>query len=198
MATGMFVKTISEKEATGAIGEIYRKEKAAMGAVMEATECWSARPDLLPIWEDFFNGVKGGFTLSPRDWRLITFIAAKHVPSTYCAQVYGQRLLEDLGSKAAVVAVLRDYCTAGLSDRDVAMLRFAEMVATDASKTTQADIDRLRAAGFSDPQVCDIALCAALRCLLSRFIDAMGAHPEKQFLDADVQFRRALTVGKPV
>ena len=194
----MFVRTISESEATGAVAEIYRAEKAEMGVVMAATECWTARPDLLPAWPDFFNRVRAGFTLSGRDWRLITIIAAKRVPSTYCAHVYGRRLLDDLGSKAAVVAVLNDYRNAGLSDREVEMLRFANLVATNASKTTKADIDRLRAAGFSDPQISDIALCAALRCLLSRFVDAMGASPEAQFLDPDEDFRRALTVGKPV
>jgi uncharacterized peroxidase-related enzyme len=192
----MFVKTIAPDEAEGRIAESYESDKAEFGFVMAATACWTARPDLLPLFEDFTGKVKAGFSLSPRDWRLITFIAAKHVPSTYCAQVYGQRLLQDLGSKDAVLAVLRDYRSAGLDDRDIAMLAFAETVVKDASKVTQAHIDRLRAVGFTDVQICDIALCAALRCFMSRFFDAMGAGPEKHFLDPDDAFRKALTVGK--
>jgi uncharacterized peroxidase-related enzyme len=192
----VFLKTIAEADATGPIAEIYAQEKAKFGFVMAATTCWTARPDLLPVFEDFFNKVKAGFTLSPRDWRLITFVAAKHVPSTYCAQVYGKQLRADLGSADAVLAVLRDYRAAGLSDRDVAMLAFAETVVTNASRVTQADIDRLHGAGFTDPQICDIALCASLRCFMSRFYDATGAGPEPYFLDADETVRTALTVGR--
>jgi SAM-dependent methyltransferase len=55
---------------------------------------------------------------------------------------------------------------------------------------------RLRAAGFTDRQICDIALCAALRCFMSRFFDAVGASPEPPFFDRDEAFRTALTVGK--
>ncbi len=147
--------------------------------------------DLLPAFEDFFGKVKVGFTLSPHDWRLIPFIAARHVPSTCCAHVYGGLLRADLGSADAVLAVLRDYRTAGLTDRDVAMLAFAETVVANASAVT-----RLRAAGLTDPQISDIALCASLRCFMSRFFDATGAGPESFFLDADERVRTALTVGK--
>jgi uncharacterized peroxidase-related enzyme len=192
----MFLKTIAEADATGRIAEIYAQEKAKFGFVMAATACWTARPDLLSAFEDFFDKVKAGFTLSQRDWRLITFIAAKHVPSTYCAHVYGRQLRADLGSVDAVLAVLLDYRAAGLNDRDVAMLAFAETVVTNASSVTPEHIDRLRAAGFSDPQICDIALCASLRCFMSRFFDAMGAGPEDFFLDPDETVRTALTVGR--
>jgi uncharacterized peroxidase-related enzyme len=192
----MFLKTIAEADATGRIAEIYAQEKAKFGFVMAATACWTARPGLLPVFEDFFDRVKAGFTLGPRDWRLITFIAAKHVPSTYCAHVYGRQLRADLGSADAVLAVLRDYRAAGLSGRDVAMLAFAEVVVTNASSVTPQHIDRLRDVGFTDPQICDIALCASLRCFMSRFYDATGAGPEDFFLDADETVRTALTVGR--
>jgi alkylhydroperoxidase family enzyme len=105
-------------------------------------------------------------------------------------------LRDDLGSMEAVLAVLSDYRTAGLPERDVAMLSFAETVAVDASAITPAHIERLRAAGFRDPQICDIALCASLRCFMSRFFDATGAGPEAFFLDADETVRKALTVGR--
>jgi uncharacterized peroxidase-related enzyme len=194
----MFLKAIAEHEASGPIAVIYAHEKEKFGFVMEATSCMTARADLLPLWEDFYGKIKAGFSLSPRDWRLITFIAAKHVPSTYCATVYGKQLLQDLGGRPAVLALLHDYREAGLSARDVAMLEFAETVARHASKVTQATIDKLRGVGFSDPQISDIALCASLRCFMSRFYDAMGAGPEAAFLDEDPNFRAELAVGRPL
>jgi uncharacterized peroxidase-related enzyme len=194
----MFLKTIGEEDATGQIAELYRAQKAQNGFVMSAMQCWTARPDLLAIYHEFSDKIRAGFSLSPRDWRLITLIAAKHVPSTYCSHVYGRQLIADFGSKDAVLAVQRDFRSADLTPRDVEMLSYAETISRDASSVTQENIDRLRSVGFTDVQICDIALCAAFRCFVARFFDATGAGPEPAFVDTDGDFRRAMTVGKAI
>jgi uncharacterized peroxidase-related enzyme len=194
----MFLKTIGEAEATGRVAEIFQAQRAQNGFVMSAIQCWTARPDLLPIYQEFSDKIRAGFSLTPRDWRLITLIAAKHVPSTYCSHVYSRQLLADFGSKDAVLAVQRDFRSAGLSARDTEMLAYAEQISRDASRVTREQIERLRSVGFTDTQICDIALCAAFRCFVARFFDATGAGPEPAFLDADAQFRNAMTVGRPI
>ena len=192
----MFLKTIAESEATGQIAEIYARQKAQMGFVMETAKCMTTRPDLLPLYMEFMLKIRGGSSVGERGWKLITFIAAKHVPSTYCSMVYGKQLVEVLGSKEKVMAVQRDFRNAGLAQKDVAMLEYAEKIAIDASKIGQADIDKVRAAGFTDHEICDIALCAAFRCFISRFFDATGAGVEPVCIDEDAAFRKAMTVGK--
>jgi uncharacterized peroxidase-related enzyme len=194
----MFLKTIVEGEATGRVAELYKEQKTQNGFVMAAMRCWTARPDLLPIYQDFSDKIRAGFSLTPREWRLITLIAAKYVPSTYCSLVYGKQLITDLGSKEAVLRVQRDFRSADLSEKDVEMLSYTEIIIKDASKVTHEHIDRLRSVGFTDVQICDIALCAAFRSFVSRFFDATGAGPEPTFVDADPQFRCAMSVGKPI
>lgn len=191
----MFLETIREEDATGRVAESYAADRAQLGFVMSATSCWTARPDLLPAWEAFYAQVKANFSLSTRDWRLITFIAAKQVPSTYCSMVYGRMLVDELGSREKVLAVQADFRTAGLGERDTAMLAYAEAVARDASRITPQGIDALRAVGFRDVQIADIALCASLRCFMARFFDATGAGPEAAFIDPD-GFATALAVGR--
>jgi uncharacterized peroxidase-related enzyme len=191
----MFLETIREEDATGKVADSYAADRARLGFVMSATACWTARPYLLPAWEAFYAQVKANFSLSPRDWRLITFIAAKQVPSTYCSMVYGKMLLDDLGSRDKVLAVQADFRSAGLGERDTAMLSYADAVARDASRITQQDIGALRAVGFRDVQIADIALCASLRCFMARFFDATGAGPEAAFIDPD-GFATALAVGR--
>jgi uncharacterized peroxidase-related enzyme len=192
----MFLQTIEEEQATGRVAEIYERQKAQLGLVMDAAKCFTARPDLLPIYTDFSDRIRAGFSLGLREWRLITLIAAKHIPSTYCSHVYSKQLIDDLGSKEAVIAVQRNFRTAGLSARDVEMLAYAETITQDASRITQADIDRLRAVGYSDREICDIALCAAFRCFVSRFFDATGAGTEAVFIDDDTEFRASMSVGR--
>jgi uncharacterized peroxidase-related enzyme len=194
----VFLKTIEENEARGRVADIYDDERRGLGIVMEASKCWTARPDMLPVISDMFAGLKRGFTLLMRDWRLITLVAAVEVPSTYCVTVYGHNLMKELGSKELVLAIVRDFRTAGLPARDVAMLDYAQKVATRAHLVVQRDIDALRAHGFSDPQIADIAMCAALRCFVARYFEAVGAGPEAKFIDEDPGARATLTVGRPL
>ncbi len=194
----MYLKTVSPKEATGEVAELYRPSLESLGFVMEADTSWTTVPGLFPMVEHLLQTSRRNFTLGLRNWRLITLIAAKVIPSTYCSHVYARLLVDDLGSKQEVLAIQRDYRNAGLSPKDVAMLAYAEQVARDASKITAKDIEALRAVGFNDVEIAEIAYCAAFRCFLSRYFDAVGATPEPMFFDDDPEFRAAMTVGKPL
>lgn len=194
----MFLHTISDEAATGRVAEIFQAQKAQLGFVMAAARCLTTRADLLPAYTDFVNTMRDGFSLGQRGWKLITLIAAREVKSTYCSHVYGKQLIAELGSKEAVLLVQRDFRDAGLPAREVAMLEYAQKVARDASQVTEQDIARLRLADFTDVEISDIALCAAFRCFIARYFDAIGAGPEAAFIDADEGFRTAMTVGKPL
>jgi uncharacterized peroxidase-related enzyme len=150
----------------------------------------------VPLVQHFIDEARGKFSLGLRAWRLITLVAAKEIASTYCSYVYGKHLTSDFGSKEAVLAIQRDFRSAGLPEKEVAMLAYAQQVARDASKVSRQDIDVLRRQGFTDLEISDIALCASFRCFLSRFYDAVGASPEPRFFDDDPTLREALTVGR--
>ena len=192
----MYLKTVSDAEAEGEIAQIYADERAAMGMVMNATRCWSARPDMLAPVEHLLHQMRDRFSLGLVNFRLITLIAARHVPSSYCSHVYFRTLSKALG-RDKVLAIHRDFRNAGLTAAEVAMLAYAEQIAIDASKITEADIDALRAVGFSDLNIADIALAASYRSFMSRYFDAVGATVEPSFLDDDPDVRAELAVGKP-
>ncbi len=191
----MYLRTISDDEATGEVAELFAAERATMGTVMEATRCWSARPDMLLPIERLLHQMRNDFSLGLLNFRLITFIAAKHVPSSYCSHVYFRSLSGMIG-RDQVLAIHRDYRNAGLTEQQVEMLAYAEQITRDASKITEADIQRLRAVGFTDLNIADIALAASYRNFMSRYFDAVGATAEAGFLDEDPEVRAELAVGK--
>lgn len=191
----MYIKTVSPSEATGQMAEIYAAEIASMGRVMEATQCWSARPDMLVPVENLLHQMRDKFSLGLLNFRLITFICARHVPSSYCSHVYFKTLSGMIGRDQAL-AVHRDYRAAGLSEQQVEMLAYAEQITRDASRIDQGHIDRLRAVGLTDLNIADIALAASFRNFMSRYFDAVGATAEADFLDADADVRDQLSVGK--
>ena len=191
----MFIKTIEPDEATGEIADLYKAEIASMGKVMQATQCWSARPDMILPVERLLHQLRDNFSLGLVNFRLITFVAAKYVPSSYCSHVYFKSLSGAIGREQAL-AVQADYRNAGLSEQQVAMLAYAEQITRDASQIGQADIERLRTVGFSDLNIADIALAASYRNFMSRYFDAVGATVEPEFLDADPVVRAQMSVGK--
>jgi uncharacterized peroxidase-related enzyme len=191
----MYLNTVSDAEAEGEIAQIYADERAAMGRVMNATRCWSARPDMLAPVEHLLHQLRDGFSLGLVNFRLITLIVAKHVPSSYCSHVYFRTLSKALG-RDTVLAIHRDFRNAGLNPAEVAMLAYAEQIAIDASRITEADIIALRATGLTDLNIADIALAASYRCFMSRYFDAIGATVEPDFLDDDPDVRAEMAVGK--
>ncbi|QOG05715.1 alkylhydroperoxidase [Aureimonas sp. OT7] len=190
----MFVRTIEPEDASGDVASIYAGEIATIGRVMQATQCWSARPDILAPVEHLLHLMRDNFSLGLINFRLITLIAAKHVPSSYCSHVYFRSLSGMIG-RDQTLAVWRDYRNAGLTDQQVAMLAYSEQITMDASLITQDDIDALRTVGFTDLNIADIALVASFRNFLSRYFDAVGAEVEPEFLDDDINVRKKLTVG---
>jgi uncharacterized peroxidase-related enzyme len=191
----MYIKTLEPEEASGEIAALYQGEIASRGAVMQATQCWSARPDVMMPIENLLDQIRDGFSLGLLNFRLITFVAARFVPSSYCAHVYFRSLSGMIGREQAL-AVHRDYRNAGLSAQQVGMLDYAAQISRDASKITAADIQALRELGLSDLNIADIALAASFRNFMSRYFDAVGATVEPEFLDADPEVRTELAVGR--
>ncbi|MGN7291764.1 carboxymuconolactone decarboxylase family protein [Rhizobium sp. SAFR-030] len=191
----MFIRTVEPGEADGEIAALYNAEIQSTGRVMQATQCWSARSDILVPVENLLHQIRDGFSLGLLNFRLITFVVARHVPSSYCSHVYFRSLSGMLGREQAL-AIRSDYRNAGLSDQQVEMLAYAEQITRDASRITQADIERLRDVGLSDLNIADIALAASFRSFMSRYFDAVGATVEAEFLDDDPAVRELIAVGR--
>lgn len=77
------------------------------------------------------------------------------------------------------------------------MLAFAERMTLDAASMTEADVEQLRAVGFSDHDILSIALLAAYRNFIVRIADALGCELREELLGEDARIRAALTTGKP-
>jgi uncharacterized peroxidase-related enzyme len=191
----MYIKTIEPDEATGDLANLYDAEIKSMGRVMQATQCWSARPDVILPIESLLHQIRDGFSLGLLNFRLITFVAAQHIPSSYCTHVYF-RILSGMMGREQALAVRRDYRNAGLSAQQIEMLAYAEQITRDASRITEADIGRLRDVGFTDVNIADIALAASFRNFMSRYFDAVGATIEPDFLDQDPAIREEMSVGR--
>jgi alkylhydroperoxidase family enzyme len=75
-----------------------------------------------------------------------------------------------------VDAVLEDYRTAPIDDRDKALFAFIEKMNEQSNAVRREDIDRLTAAGWSQEAIYDAITVCALFKFYNAWIDATGVH----------------------
>jgi hypothetical protein len=109
---------------------------------------------------------------------------------------HGKILAEEHLSPTVVGDLAVDPHAAELDEVDVAVVDFAGKVVDDATSVIPSDIARLRELGLSDVEIFDIALAAAVRCFVSKTIDALCVTPDAVFGELDPDLRRKLTVGR--
>jgi len=79
-----------------------------------------------------------------------------------------------LGSRSLVTAVLRDYRTAPISDREKALFAFIEKVNKESSRLRMGDVEEVKAAGWSEEALYDAITVCALFNFYNKWIDATG------------------------
>ncbi len=67
-----------------------------------------------------------------------------------------------------------DLDAAALSEAERGLLRFVEVVTRHAYKVSDEDVEKLRALGWSDPQVAECVYITALFAFFNRVADAFG------------------------
>jgi hypothetical protein len=99
---------------------------------------------------------------------------------------------------AAEYPLIQAATSAALTDAEAALVEFARAVARNASAVTAKDVAALRAHGFDDAEIFDIAAAAAGRAFFTKVIEALGveADPPLRTLGADIE--QTLAVGRPV
>ena len=79
-----------------------------------------------------------------------------------------------LGNRPLVTAVLQDYRTAPISDREKALFAFIEKVNRDSSRIRKEDVAVVKAAGWSEEALYDAISVCALFNFYNTWIDATG------------------------
>lgn len=85
-----------------------------------------------------------------------------------------------------------DLASAPLDDRDRAMLEYVRKLSLEPGRVEREDVEALRAAGFSDAAIGDIAIHAALFAFMNRIVDGLGGALEGDMVP------RARRLGLPL
>lgn len=130
-------------------------------------------------YHDALMEKEGGLSKAEREMIVVATSGANRCQ--YCVVAHGAILRIRAKNPLIADQVAVNYRKADLTARERAMLDFAMQVALDSGSVGEADFQRVRAAGFSDDEVWDIAAIAAFFALSNRLANVSSMRPNDEF-----------------
>ncbi len=187
----MIIETPDPQTATGYVAEVYGSDLTDDGFVFSHTRAMAVNPEALQAFETLVHAIVP--SIGVRTYELVTLAAAAALQSPHCLLAHGRKALRAGAlDEDTLVQVARDFEDAGLSPADVAVMRYAQRLSTDAASMTDDDTQNLRDAGFDDRQIVDITLAAAARNYFSRALEALAVPVEDELAGLSPRIRDAL------
>jgi alkylhydroperoxidase family enzyme len=174
---------------------VYDRQTRAFGYLPNYAPLFSHRPEVIDLWAELQRGLQRHVT--PRLFELVTFAAALALKSSYCSLAHGSKLREFLCDAEIKSLAGGDY-EAVVPEREAAAMRYGAQVAADATGVTKPQIERMRAAGYTDAEIFDVAGIAAGRAFFSKLVEGLGAQPDCAYLALPESIRGALQVGRAI
>jgi len=190
-----FINTIPDENIGAEVRAMYDRQQSFWGFIPNYARVFCHRPEIMGLWAQLQVGIKRH--MDKRRFELITFAASHTLRSTLCSLAHGKALTAFF-SMEDIQAMARGASPASLSDAEAAMMAFSRKVARGAYLVTRADVDDLKKHGFTDGEVFDIAAAVAARAFWTGVIESLGVEPEPPFLEMEDEFRKTLTVGRPI
>jgi hypothetical protein len=110
---------------------------------------------------------------------------------------HGALLRKNFFSAPELVAIVKDFCNAGLAPDEVAVMSFAQKISTQAHEIDETDIEELRSHGLSDEEILDVVLASAARNFFSKTLDALGMKADEKYRELEPELVEALLAGEP-
>jgi uncharacterized peroxidase-related enzyme len=164
------------------IAAIYDQNRQKVGFVPNVFRAYSRRPEHFRAFMQYHDVLmKGPSGLSRAEREAIVVTVSAENRCQYCLTAHGAAL-RILGKDPILAEqIANNWRTADLTPRLRHMLAFAAQVNEPGFAATDGEIDALRAAGFSDDDIWDIAAIAAFFGFSNRMAGLMDMRPNPEF-----------------
>ena len=119
--------------------------------------------------------------LSKLEREMIAVVVSSINRCWYCQVAHGAAVRDLSGDPALGEAMVMNWRAADLDARQTAMLAFAEKATRASAEITESDRAALRAAGFSDRDIWDIANVTGFFNMSNRVASATGMRPNPEY-----------------
>ena len=172
----------AEEEIDPGMAKLFAKAREFLGFVPNVFVGYTIRPTHFRPWFDHFRELMQGeseLTQAEREMICLAVSAENHC--LYCLVAHGAELRQLLGDPVLGDRITLDYRRAGLDERTTAMLDYAVKITRSPVECSEEDVNRLRALGFSDEAIFDIAEVAAMFNYTNRLASATGMMPNREY-----------------
>lgn len=170
-----WIETIDEDDATGELRAIYDEIIETRGKVANILKVHSLNPPALRAHLRLYEQLLFGRSNLRRAEReaLATVVSAAN-DCAYCVRHHAEALRAYWRDPARVEALIDNYRAVEMPDRLRTMLDYGIKLTRDPAAVTEADVQALRDAGFSDRDVLDINLVTSYFNFVNRIADGLG------------------------
>jgi len=175
-----YIQTVSENDATGRLAELYKRVGNPDGTVDNVMKIHSINPDGLEGHFGLYVAAMHKRSPLPRAEReLVGVVVSRLNGCEYCQRHHAAGLDRlNKGDRPNLGGDLLAGRRDDLTDRERAMVGFAEKLVRTPGEMGEGDVVRLREAGLEDRAIHDLAQVVAYFCYANRMVTGLGAEVE--------------------
>jgi uncharacterized peroxidase-related enzyme len=178
MSKGPWIRIAPPEEATGDLQRAYERIRTTRGRIPDIRSVMAGEPLVVEGFASFFP--ENNYACSAIDRRLaemIATVASVANGSGFGAPAHARQLARITGDQSFSDSVLRDYRSAGLPGKERVLLDYVWKLSRAPGEMTEADMNGLRAEGWTDPQIVATVHVTAFFAYMNRVAEAFGLDP---------------------
>ena len=174
------IHIIEEAEAQGTLRDVYRQIRSKRGPISNMLKISSVNPDALKAHlELFLVAMHGPSPLTRTEREMIAVVVSSASRCQYCTHHHGEALRRLRVEADVIEALKRDYVDARLDPKHLALLSYAQKLATMPWKISAEDVEELKRVGYDERAIHDAALVASYFAFAIRLGDGLGVEMER-------------------
>jgi uncharacterized peroxidase-related enzyme len=179
---GVMALDLPPAESTPAMAAYFQKCRDKIGFVPNVLTAYSHNMAKLEAFAAFYNDLMlAPSGLSKLEREMIAVAVSAENRCFYCLTAHGAAVRQLSGKPELGEALVMNYRTANLSTRERAMLDFAVKVTRESHTIEEHDREALRATGFNDEDMWDIAAVASFYNMSNRMASAVDMRPNPEY-----------------
>ncbi len=177
-----WLRVPGDDEVPSSVAELWAGPRERLGFVPNVLRLFALRPrHLLNWWAYYDELLRGESGLTKDEREMIAVVVSVTNQCRYCIVSHGAALRKLTGDPELADQIALDYESAPLPERTRAALDYAVKLTRQPEAITEADVDALRAAGWTDEDVMDIAEVAAMFNFTNRLASGLGWEPNPEY-----------------
>lgn len=172
----------SEDDVPAEVRALWEKPLEKLGFVPNVLRVMALRPDhLLGWWAYYDELMRGESALTKEQREMIAVVVSAQNRCHYCVVSHSAALRKLTGDPDLADQLATNYRYAPVTSAERAMLEYAVKLTIESSACTEEDVDALRAEGWADEDILDIAQVAAMFNFTNRLASGLGWVPNPEY-----------------